>query len=113
MSQGFVLCILDYDFMIMDNAFLVHRPGIKKKKRNKKPTLAIRRQNRLLTTLYQTSVVHTCKFKSCNFTLPRTPKISKDRLIIRLGISHDSPLMSHWKQMILNTNILIHLRPEF
>ncbi|EFA05581.1 beta-1,4-glucuronyltransferase 1 [Tribolium castaneum] len=29
--QGFVLCILDYDFMILDNAFLVHKPGIKVK----------------------------------------------------------------------------------
>jgi N-acetyllactosaminide beta-1,3-N-acetylglucosaminyltransferase len=59
MSQGFVLCILDYDFMIMDNAFLVHRPGIKKKKRNKKPTLAIRRQNRLLTSKIQREITQT------------------------------------------------------
>lgn len=29
MTQGYALCVLDYDFMILDNAFLVHRPGIK------------------------------------------------------------------------------------
>jgi hypothetical protein len=27
--QGFQLCVLDYEFMILDNAFLIHRPGIK------------------------------------------------------------------------------------
>lgn len=29
MLQGYALCMLDYDFMILDNAFLVHRPGVK------------------------------------------------------------------------------------
>jgi hypothetical protein len=29
MTQGYVLCVLDYEFHILDNAFLVHRPGIK------------------------------------------------------------------------------------
>lgn len=29
MTQGYALCMLDYDFMILDNAFLVHRPGVK------------------------------------------------------------------------------------
>ncbi|XP_029679866.1 beta-1,4-glucuronyltransferase 1 [Formica exsecta] len=28
-KQGYALCVLDYDFLILDNAFLVHRPGIK------------------------------------------------------------------------------------
>ena len=28
--QGYVLCVLDYEFHVLDNAFLVHRPGIKK-----------------------------------------------------------------------------------
>ena len=26
------MCLLDYDFMVLNNAFLVHRPGIKTKK---------------------------------------------------------------------------------
>ncbi|OXA36516.1 hypothetical protein Fcan01_28719 [Folsomia candida] len=29
MTQGYVLCVLDYEFHILDNAFLVHRPGSK------------------------------------------------------------------------------------
>ena len=36
--QGFQLCVLDYDFMILDNAFLVHRPGIKTQAANLKQT---------------------------------------------------------------------------
>ena len=27
--QAYVMCVLDYDFMVLDNAFLIHRPGIK------------------------------------------------------------------------------------
>lgn len=27
--QGYALCALDYEFHILDNAFLGHRPGIK------------------------------------------------------------------------------------
>ena len=29
--QAYQLCIMDYDFMILNNAFLIHRPGIKTK----------------------------------------------------------------------------------
>ncbi|XP_008215172.1 beta-1,4-glucuronyltransferase 1 isoform X2 [Nasonia vitripennis] len=40
MTQGYALCVLDYDFLIVDNAFLVHRPGIKVfKKDNYRDTL--------------------------------------------------------------------------
>lgn len=30
------MCLLDYDFMVLDNAFLIHKPGIKKKMEFKK-----------------------------------------------------------------------------
>lgn len=29
MTQGYTLCILDYDFHILSEGFLVHKPGIK------------------------------------------------------------------------------------
>ena len=29
--QAYQLCIMDYDFMILNNAFLIHQPGIKTK----------------------------------------------------------------------------------
>ncbi|XP_053677658.1 beta-1,4-glucuronyltransferase 1-like [Anopheles nili] len=29
MTQGFIMCILGYDYHVLDNGFLVHRPGIK------------------------------------------------------------------------------------
>ena len=40
MTQGFILCLLDYNFAILDNGFLVHRPGIKSRKDNFKATPA-------------------------------------------------------------------------
>jgi len=29
MTQGYTMCLMEYDFNILDNAFLIHRPGIK------------------------------------------------------------------------------------
>lgn len=34
--QGYSMCVLDYEFQILDNAFLVHKPGIKKNVRDAK-----------------------------------------------------------------------------
>ncbi|KAK9875082.1 hypothetical protein WA026_005877 [Henosepilachna vigintioctopunctata] len=36
MTQGYALCVMDYNFLILDNAFLVHKPGIKVYKRDPK-----------------------------------------------------------------------------
>jgi beta-1,4-glucuronyltransferase 1 len=33
MPQGYIMCALDYDFMILSDAFIVHRPGIKTERR--------------------------------------------------------------------------------
>lgn len=30
--QGFAMCLQDYTYMVLDNAFIIHKPGIKKKK---------------------------------------------------------------------------------
>ncbi|CAH1132186.1 unnamed protein product [Ceutorhynchus assimilis] len=32
MVQAFTMCVLNYDFHVLDNAFLIHKPGVKKKK---------------------------------------------------------------------------------
>lgn len=29
MLQAFSMCLLGYDYMVLDNAFLIHKPGIK------------------------------------------------------------------------------------
>lgn len=34
MTQAYTLCLLGYEFHILDNAFLIHRPGIKKINKN-------------------------------------------------------------------------------
>ncbi|XP_028169577.1 beta-1,4-glucuronyltransferase 1 [Ostrinia nubilalis] len=36
MTQGYILCVKDYEFMILNNAFLIHKPGIKHYVRNAK-----------------------------------------------------------------------------
>ncbi|XP_066251108.1 beta-1,4-glucuronyltransferase 1-like isoform X2 [Euwallacea similis] len=32
MVQAYTLCVMNYDFYVLDNAFLIHKPGVKKKK---------------------------------------------------------------------------------
>ncbi|XP_015116957.1 beta-1,4-glucuronyltransferase 1 [Diachasma alloeum] len=45
MTQGYELCVLDYDFLILDNAFLVHRPGIKSHKKDQKRDMITAKTN--------------------------------------------------------------------
>lgn len=52
MEQGFKLCLLDYDFCILDSPFLIHKPGIKRpsdRKHEKPDKSKINAQLRLLT----------------------------------------------------------------
>lgn len=48
MTQGYTLCLLDYDFHILSEGFLVHRPGIKTIGEAHRPELE--RQNSELIT---------------------------------------------------------------
>ncbi|CAL8111448.1 unnamed protein product [Orchesella dallaii] len=48
MTQGYVLCVLDYEFHILDNAFLVHRPGIKRHKVIPKKNPVVAKQNAVI-----------------------------------------------------------------
>ena len=32
MTQAFLFCLLNYNFAILDNAYIIHKPGIKSKK---------------------------------------------------------------------------------
>lgn len=45
MFQGYVLCVKDYDFMILNNAFLIHKPGIKHYFKNAKRDAIAGRQS--------------------------------------------------------------------
>lgn len=51
MTQGYSLCVLDYDFHILDNAFLVHKPGIKVLKKDPKRAMLAAKTNLLLLLL--------------------------------------------------------------
>lgn len=46
--QGYALCVLDYDFLILDNAFLVHRPGIKVYKKDARRDMLTAKTNQLI-----------------------------------------------------------------
>ncbi|XP_060524606.1 beta-1,4-glucuronyltransferase 1-like [Cylas formicarius] len=48
MTQGYALCVLDYDFLILDNAFLVHKPGIKVYKQDPKRSMLAAKTNQLI-----------------------------------------------------------------
>uniref|UniRef100_A0A146LP98 N-acetyllactosaminide beta-1,3-N-acetylglucosaminyltransferase n=3 Tax=Lygus hesperus TaxID=30085 RepID=A0A146LP98_LYGHE len=48
MTQGYALCVLDYEFQILDNAFLVHKPGIKTLKKDPARAIAAGRTNSLI-----------------------------------------------------------------
>lgn len=50
MSQMYELCLLDYDFYVLDNAFLVHAPGIK--------TLNSKDQRRRAPFMYKNNAIH-------------------------------------------------------
>lgn len=30
--QAYTMCVMNYDFVVLDNAFLIHKPGVKKAK---------------------------------------------------------------------------------
>ena len=42
------MCLLDYDFAVLDNAFLVHRPGIKVYRRDAVRDSLGRKQSKLI-----------------------------------------------------------------
>lgn len=48
MTQGYALCVLDYDFLILDNAFLVHKPGIKVYKKDPRRSQLAGKTNQLI-----------------------------------------------------------------
>jgi beta-1,4-glucuronyltransferase 1 len=45
MTQGYALCVLDYNFKILSNAFLIHKPGIKTIGEARRPKLEMATTN--------------------------------------------------------------------
>lgn len=46
------MCLLNYTYLVLDNAFLIHKPGIKKEKvQLRKHTNIIRNVNKMLQTV--------------------------------------------------------------
>ncbi|XP_075227166.1 beta-1,4-glucuronyltransferase 1 isoform X2 [Lycorma delicatula] len=51
MTQGYTLCVLDYEFQILDNAFLVHKPGIKTLKKDPARAVLAGKTNALISKI--------------------------------------------------------------
>lgn len=51
MTQGYALCVMDYDFMILDNAFLVHKPGIKIYKKDPRRAMLAGKTHQLINKI--------------------------------------------------------------
>ena len=49
------MCLLDYDFMVLNNAFVTHRPQerFKKVKGDKHPQRAVVQQNKVKNKIYE------------------------------------------------------------
>lgn len=51
------MCLLNYDYVILNNAFLVHKPGIKKKKTQLvKYGALVRQTNNLIKTVIKKEI---------------------------------------------------------
>lgn len=50
MTQMYILCVRDYEFHILDNAFLVHKPGIKKLHKDPLREKIVAKQNSAIKT---------------------------------------------------------------
>eukprot|EP00095_Tigriopus_kingsejongensis_P002170 maker-scaffold1597_size34331-snap-gene-0.6 protein:Tk02170 transcript:maker-scaffold1597_size34331-snap-gene-0.6-mRNA-1 annotation:"n-acetyllactosaminide beta- -n-" len=53
MTQAYVMCVQNYDFHILSNSFLIHKPGIKSKKEShlKKEWKKVQKQKELITRI--------------------------------------------------------------
>ena len=48
MTHAYQMCLLDYEFHILSNSFLIHRAGIKRSSDNQRPPGAVEGQNLLV-----------------------------------------------------------------
>lgn len=52
------MCLLDYDYIVLDNAFLIHKPGIKKHKTQlMKYMKEVGRTNRLMSSTIKPQII--------------------------------------------------------
>ena len=64
----YTLCVRDYEFHILDNGFLVHRPGIKVGIKEQKRSVIIKEQTKFInSTLKQEYEVLYGKSPNCPF----------------------------------------------
>lgn len=53
MTQAYIMCLLDYDFNVLSNAFLVHKPGIKSVAEAAREHLELVNKNLIISEILQ------------------------------------------------------------
>ncbi|GJQ73359.1 hypothetical protein Trydic_g13727 [Trypoxylus dichotomus] len=58
-TQAYTMCLLDYEFLVLDNVFLIHKPGIKKSKEQmKKYPKVVTKTNALIKNVIKPELKH-------------------------------------------------------
>lgn len=65
MTQALIMCILDYKFHVLSNAFLVHKPGIKDLKESRRPSYESANKNLILKSILPEIETFYGKRKGC------------------------------------------------
>lgn len=65
MTQAYVMCLIDYDFRILSNAFLMHRPGIKTLNEAKREKLETENKELIMKTILPELQIFYGKRRGC------------------------------------------------
>ncbi|KAF4519650.1 hypothetical protein B566_EDAN004987 [Ephemera danica] len=62
------MCVLDYEFHILNNAFLVHRPGIKRNHKDKERDVHVKRTQLIIRQqiLPEMKLLYDAVYPECN-----------------------------------------------
>ncbi|KAL7642872.1 UNVERIFIED_CONTAM: hypothetical protein RMT77_006160 [Armadillidium vulgare] len=51
MVQSYIMCLMDYEFHVLDNAFIIHKPGIKERDKKVLKSDVVMKQKKLIETI--------------------------------------------------------------
>ncbi|XP_058819198.1 beta-1,4-glucuronyltransferase 1-like [Topomyia yanbarensis] len=68
MTQGYIMCVLGYNFHVLDNGFLVHKPGMKTVSEASRPDLENRQRKFIDTTIFAELKILFGEAHSCSIT---------------------------------------------
>ncbi|RXG53946.1 Beta-1,4-glucuronyltransferase 1 [Armadillidium vulgare] len=51
MIQSYIMCLMNYEFHVLDNAYIIHKPGIKQRDKRVLKSPLVKKQNKLIDTI--------------------------------------------------------------